>query len=394
MLIRYSKFDEATRDRIRALESKGHIGYIRYLLMRRWPYAKINGELMGLGLSWVEEDDLRMYFKLALYPIIQQFKLDDYYKHYRDSRPAESLAFHATFQRSEKARENFCLCIIDMEIDFFFSNEILEHYGSRDHIPHRDGKPIIHIEKVPDFTEVLNHPKRHIIEAMLIEGRTPKMISDLLDKSYDIQLPARDILMFASAFFKTKRRDLERTIDDLQDEVQKLNESIYVIRNTSENKMSIGAKSTAIANIKIKIEQLEGTIKRLMGHHSHSAFNAGLLEYAQIREMFADVMIRSHRRFQDLDGRTEDEVVAPLKAIVDTMAKATDKIMSLDDRIQATTKKDISEEMLEVIMPSLDRVLEEEREAHRKYHEEFGGESPLEALKEADSEPEILGIDD
>lgn len=391
MLIRYSKFDEQTRDRIRALESRGHIGYIRYLLMRRWPLVKINGELMKLGLSWAEEDDMQLYFQTAMYPVIQQFKLESYYKSYRDRRFVEPLDFQVTFQRSETDRQRFCSCVAAMEIEFFFANEILKHYGHVDNIPKVNGEPVVRIERTPDFTTVLNHPKRHIIEGMLIEGRTPKMISDHLDRSYDIQLPARDILLFASAFFKTKRRDLERTIDDLQDEIDKLRESINVIKRAPESNMTIGEKSTAIANATLKIEQLESTVKRLQGHHSHSAFNAGVLENAQIREMFADVMIRSHRRYVMMDERTEEEVVAPLKAIVDMMAKATEKIVAMDDRIAATTKKEISEEMLEVITPSLERVLEEEREAHRKYHEEFGG-SPLEAFDE--EEPEILGIDD
>jgi hypothetical protein len=392
VIVRYGKFTPEVRDRIRALESKGHIGYIRYLLMRRWTLSEINSELMRLGLSWAEEEDFKLYFKEVMLPAIQEHKLTIYYKDYSEKFKEDRLFFVNSFRKSEEDRKSFCACIILFEIDFFFAGEILEFYGTRDSIPvdTTTGKPIITIDTIPNFTDLLNHSRRHMIETMLIDGKTPKMIADYLDHTYDTQIDFKDIMFFANAFFKTKRRDLERTIEDVQMEVTKLERSLQVLRDMDEGTMSIGERTTAIATTKVKIEQLSGQIKRLMGSHSQAAYNVGVLEYANMREAFADVFIRSHRRFRDMDIRTEDEVIDGMSKIVGMMSKASSSMMGLDDRMSATTKRTISDEMLDVVVPSLERVLEEEKQAYLEYQREFGGQVPV-----SESDPdEILGADD
>lgn len=393
MIIRYNKFDPEVRDRIRALESKGHIGYIRYLLMRRWTFKDINSELMRLGLSGADDNDLQLYFQNVLFPLIQEHKLSFYYKLYYDRVYDTRLNFSGTFQRSETDRQNFCQCIVLMEIDFFFHTEALEFYGTRDSIPVDTAteKPILNIGSLPNLTEVLNHNRRHMIEIMLIDGKTPKMISDYLDHTYDTQIDPKEILFFANGFFKTKRRDLERTIDDLNEEIARLELNLKKLRDMGEDDMSLGERTTAIAATKLKIEQFTTQVKRLMGNHSHAAYNVGVLESANIREMFADVLVRSHRRYVDMDTRSEDEVIDGMSKIVGMMSKSAERIMNLEDRMSATTKKTISEEMLEVVVPSLERVLKEEQEAFREFQKEFGGGIDKDI---SDEETEILGLDE
>ena len=104
-----------------------------------------------------------------------------------------------------------------------------------------------------------------------------------------------------------------------------------------------------------------------------------------MREMFTDVMTRAHKRFRDMDERTEDEVIVPLNSLVNMMAKATDKILGLDEIINQTSTKSISEEMLDVIMPTLERIEREERDAHFTYKN-------LEQKPESEDD-EILGFD-
>lgn len=354
----------------------------------------INSELMRLGLSWAEEDDFKMYFQEVMYSIIQECKLTSYYKMYRDGRAVEPLFFMTTFQKSENDRKAFCQCIGLMEIDFFFAGEIQDYYGTKDKIPVDipTGKPILAVEGIPHFEDLLNHPKRHMIESMLIDGQTPKMIADYLDRTYDIDLDPKDIAFFANAFFKTKRRDLERTIDDMQMEVGKLEESLTLLRDMDESKMSIGERTTAMAATKVQMAQMNDQIKRLTGSHSHAAYNAGVLEFAHMREAFADVFRRSQRRFNKMDKRTEDSVVDSLAKIVGMMSKSTERILGLDEKMSATTKKTISEEMLDVVVPSLERVLEEEQQAFLEFQKEFGGTAQKDDF---DAETtEILGIDD
>lgn len=386
MLIRYNKFDEETRNIIRLLESKGHIGYVRYLMARRIPYKHITNELLSLGLSGDDESNFALYFETVLYPVLQKYKLATYYKKYLNDKETERLNFQKTFGKSDLHRKNFCLFVTEIEADCFFSDEIKDYYGSTGNIPlDEDGKRVISTVKVPNWAEMLNHPKRHVIEGMLIDGKTPAMISDYLDKIYDIQLSASDIQLYAQAFFKTKRRDLERTIEDLENEKTYLKESLQSIKSLDDSKMTIGEKSSAVAKLKIKIEELDTQIKKLTSHYSNAAYNEGILEYAQMREMFADVMKRSHKRFIIMDERTEDEVVNPLNTIVSMMSKASDKILSLDGVIKDNTKKSVVDEMLEVVMPSVERIAEEERQAREEYERVYGAPS---------NDDEILGLDE
>jgi hypothetical protein len=392
VIVRYSKFLPEVRDRIRALESKGHIGYIRYLLMRRWTLPEINSELMRLGLSWAEEEDLKLYFREVMFPAIQEHRLTTYYKDYNDKFKDDRLYFTGSFRRSEEDRKSFCACIILFEIDFFFAGEILEFYVVRDSIPvdTKTGKPIIVIDTIPNFTDLLNHSRRHMIETMLIDGKTPKMIADYLDHTYDAQIDFKDIAFFANAFFKTKRRDLERTIEDIQMEVEKLERSLQVLRDMDEETMSIGERTTAIATTKVKIEQLSSQVRRLMGSHSQAAYNVGVLEYSDMREAFADIFRRGHRRIRDMDLRTEDAVVDGITKLAGMMTKLGSSMMSLDEKMSETSKRTIADEMLEVVVPSLERVLQEEKDAYLEYQREFGGELPV---RESDID-EILGLED
>lgn len=388
MIIKYNKFDEYTRNRIRFLENKGHIGYIRYLMLRRIPFTTISTELLSLGLSGADPVDYQLYFKNVMYPLLRDYKIANYYKNYLNDKEKERFSFDKTLSKSESHRKYFCECIKELEVDCFFSNEIHAFYRTKDNIPLSDktGEPVISSEKMPDWTEMLNHPKRHVIDGMLVDGKTPAMISAYLDKTYDIQLPAGDIAQYGKVFFKTRRRDLERTIEDLENEKAKLQEGLDVIKKTSEDVMTIGEKTTATANIKQKISMLDAQIKRLSSHHSNAAFNEGVLEFANMREMFADVMIRSHKRFQMLDEKTEVEIVNPLNTVVSMMSRASDKIMSLEAAIKESTKRSVVDEMLEVVMPSLDRLEDEERRAREEYETTYGTK-----LKE---DEEILGLDE
>ena len=388
MLIKFHQFDEYTRDRIRSLENKGHIGYIRYLMMRRVPYKEITNELLRLGLSKADESDYLLYFKKLLYPIVQQHKLTLHYKKYSRGNPTERLSFSAEFDKSESKRKHFCACIKEMEIEEFFAEEIVDFYGSEEDIPvNESGETIITTERMPDWTELLDHPKRHIMDAMLVDGKTPKMIEDFLDQHYDEQISSRIISMYANSFFRTRRRDLERTIEDLENEKEHLQETVDAIKNTKDLTMTIGEKAAAIGTAKKRIRELDEQIKRLTSHHSNAAFNSSLLDYAGMREMFADAMSRTYRRYTTMDERTEDDVVSHLSTLIGMLEKTSKNVLNLDEATKENSKKSVAEEMLEVVQPSMDRVQEEEEKALREYRKEYG-------LEEPEHDDDILGMDE
>jgi hypothetical protein len=354
--------------------------------MRRIPFGDIPAELMRLGLSSVPKEDLKLYFEKVLYPVLTECKLGKYYKPYLRGVTTGRLSVESTFESSEVDRQSFCLCLKHMEIDYFFSKEVIAFYGSASKVPTDDlGERIITTEKMPEWTDLLTHSKRHIIDGMLVDGKSPKSVSEHLDIAYDIQLPANHVSYYAKAFFKTKRRDLERTIDELETEKSHLESTLEQIRNTSETELSIGERTHAITITKSQIQELDLQIKRLTSHYSNAAYNEGILEFAQMREIFADVMIRTHRRYQRMDERTEDDVIQPLNQLVGMLDKSSKRIMELDEVVRETSKKSVVDEMLEVVMPSLERLEEEEKEARGEYQEVLGGNV---------DQNEIMGIDE
>ena len=115
--------------------------------------------------------------------------------------------------------------------------------------------------------------------------------------------------------------------------------------------------------MKKKITELGDMIRRLSSMHTNTSFNAAVLETTDMRDAFKDVFTRTYRRYRDLDERTEDEVVKSLNTVVNMMTKVTDKILSIDDVLSQKVSKSVNEQIIEAVMPTLERIEEEEREA-------------------------------
>lgn len=371
MIVHFNKITPENRSLIRSIESKAHVSYIRYLLLKRWSFERIRRELMRLGLAWNEKEDFEIYFQEVLFPVIKKHKLGKYYKKYSRELVDAPLTFSETFGNSEKDRVAFADLLNFMEVAQFFAEEIVEHYGTPANIPNHPstGDPIIPQEKPIDLVEILQNPRRYVIEHLLIEGYSPKQIELHLYQRYDMEVTSDEIKAYAKSFFNVKRQDVQRLLDTLQDEKDLLADRLLEVKNRPKSDFSVGERFEIISKMSEKNDELTKLINKLSSVHINSSYNAAVLEVTDMREMFSDVMTRAHKRFRDLDERTEDEIVGPLNSIVTMMAKATDKIMSIDDTLNQTSNKSVNEEMLEVIMPTLDRIEQEEREAHFSYRQ-------------------------
>lgn len=390
MIVQYNKIAPEHRTLVKSIESKAYIGYIRYLLLKRWPFERVRKELMRLGLAWNDQEDFETYFREVLYPLIQKFGLTKYYKKYRFGMTGETLTFENTFGRSEKDRVSFADLLKQLEIEQFFADEIMVYYGGSHNIPNhpQTGEPLISRERPVDLVELLQNPKRHKIEQLLVEGYSPKQIADHLFQRYDIELTPNEIKVYAKSFFNVRRQDIQRLIDSLQQEKDDLESRLIEVRRKSTSDFSFGERFEVISAMTGKIEQVNEMIRKLSGVHTGAAYNAAVLETSDMREMFKDVMTRAHRRFREMDERTEDDVVTPLKNVMDMMVKATDKILGIEEVLNQKQTKSINEEMLEVIMPTLDRIEREEREAQHAYTEALKNKSD-----DDDDEDEIIGFD-
>lgn len=389
MIVKYNKVSPEHRSLIRSIESKSYVGYIRYLLLKRWPYERVRKELMRMGLAWNDQEDCEVYFQEVLYPLIQKFKVEKYYKKYRFGMKDETLMVGNTFGASEIDRIAFIDLVKMLEIEQFFAEEIVNFYGGMLNIPShpQTGEPLIPRERPTDLLELLQNPRRHTIESLLVEGYTPKQISEHLFQRYDMEVTPLEIKTYAKSFFNVKRHDIQRLLDSLVDEKDALDEKLFEVKRRPPDDFSYGERFEIVSAISSKIRELNAMIKKLSGVHLGATFNAAVLEVTDIREMFKDVMVRAHRRYRELDERTEDEIVQPLNSIVNMMAKATDKIIGIDDVLNQKATKSINEEMLEVIMPTLDRIEKEEKEAMFLYKETTKSDD------DEDDNDSIIGLD-
>ena len=370
MIVQFNKITPNHRDVVRKMEAKAYIGYIRYLLIKRWSFERVRKELMRLGLAWDEKRDFEIYFQEVLYPIIRKYKIQQYYKLYRFGLSDEMLTMR-TFKGNEMERITFIEMIKKLEIEQFFAEEIIHHYGGSHNLPNHPetGEKILSDEQPVDLVEILQNEKRYVIEQLLVEGYSPQQITDHLERRYDIEMSPEQINVYAKSFFDVKKQDVTRLLDSLHTEKETLENHLMELKSKAPGEVSIGERFEIVSNISDKINRISTMIKKLSSVHTGAAFNSAVLDVTDMREMFKDVMVRSHKRFRDMDERTEDDIISPLNTIVAMMAKATDKILSIEEVLSQKTTKSINEEMLEVITPTLDRIEQEEREAMFAYRQ-------------------------
>lgn len=375
MYIRYSQFDEAIREKIRYVERRGHVGYIRYLMTRRFSHDALNRELLRLGLSPVPEEHLACYFEKVVYPEINRFRLKGFYaRHFRGEKVSELTLY--TFGKDDEARRRYLLLTRALHIDFFIVGEARDFYGSPDLFPLDDeGNHAISTERVPEWEHVLNYERRHIIDGLLIDGKTPEMIVDYFADVYgDDSLDPDGIMFYKKAFFNVGRQDLAKTIERLDEDLKQIESELRDIRDGTR-KMTIAERTMVIAGLQTKKQHITDQVKRLSGHYSDAAFSYGVLEATNLREMFADITQRTYQRYIMNDHRQDVEVIAPLNTLVGMLSRTSDQILKIDDVLTNRSKKTVVEEMLDVVNPSMERIEREQREAMKQYEATYRANS-------------------
>lgn len=390
MYIRYSQFDEETREQIRFVERRGHIGYIRFLMSRRFGPDALNRELLRLGLSPVPEEHLARYFEKVVYPEVARLRLKGYYYRCLKGERVTELTLH-TFGKDDEARRRYLMLVKTLQVDFFLVDEARSFYGSPDLFPlDDDGNLAITDERVPDWEDVLNYERRHVIDGLLIDGKTPRMIVDYFADVYgDDSLQEDGILFYKKAFFNVERQDLSRTIERLDEDVQQIDEELKNIRDGTRQ-MTLSERTMVTAGLRVKRQHLTDQIKRLSGHYSDAAFSYGVLEATNLREMFADITQRTYQRYIMNDHRQDVDVIAPLNTLVGMLSRTSDQILKIDDVLANRSKKTVVEEMLDVINPSIERIEKEQREAQKQYESTYRTSGDV-AEEEGDG---IIGYDE
>lgn len=383
MIVNYHTIPKEHRDDVRYVNSKGHAPYIRYLMLKRFPIVDLYDELLKLGLQPISQRQANVFFMHAMFPMIKELGLARYYAKYLENGKDTPLTINDTFLRSGEDRVVFVSQLVTLtHTEPFFYSEVREYYGPSKIPTREDGSSVFSI-RYSGWEEILSHPKRHVLDNFLLEGRTYKEIKEHFASTFNIRFDVEAIAAYSEGFMNAQVYDLTRVIEDLDGQLVEINESIKHTMNN--HKMSYGEKIGIVTRLKETEEIIKSKVNRMRSLHNTGAFSSAVLEYANIRDILADILQRSHRRFVMMDSRTDDEVIPSLTRLASTVDRMTTRIIDIDEVASGVEKRSVTEEMIEIITPTLDRMEEEEREAVRAYEELIGVEPA--------SDKEIIGVE-
>lgn len=384
MIIRYHTIEnEEQRDIVKQINSCGHAAYIAYMMLKRYNFEKINEELTYINLETFSKKSLQIYFRHALAPLLRKYGMYNHYQRYEhQSNDLQEFEISKNFLHDDDGRKNYIKYIIkETQTSVFFIKEIKEHFKGR--LPRENGKPII--DDTPgDYMEVLTHSQRHQIDNFLSHGRDAKEIVEHLKAIGASPLNNEDIEAYRKGFLNASSLSITDMITDLQNQLNTVEANLRMMRQN--NRMTIGKKTASIKNLTLQKKQLETKISKMQSMYASNAFGSAVIEYNDMRDMFADALQRSHKRFVKADRRTEDAAVDVMHKLLAMMDKSTHRILDLDGVMSAVQTKSISDEMLEIIKPNLERLEEEERKSIKMYESQIH-------LDEYDEAEDIIGLD-
>lgn len=394
MIVNYQKVPKEARDNVRIVNDKGHAPYIIYLLLKRFDLKEIPDELSKIHLSQVGLEQLKDFLEYALYPLIQESGLEKYFKKYVKVGNDTTLSISSTFARSDSDRQNFIVnIVVPTGADVFFSDEVKRFY--RGMIPRSEnGRPIIK-DYGEGWMNILTHEKRFVIDGFLAEGRNIEELIKHFESVHHENLSKNDLKSYSAGFMNAPLHQMSKAIIKLENELNEITKATNTIKNNKEK--TIGEKSVIIAQLNKKEKYIRAKLEKMKSLHNSGAFATATLEYINMRDILADVLQRTHRRFIWMDERTDDDVIVSLSRLSNTIDKTINRILMVDEVASGVETKTVTEEMIDVIKPTLDRLEEEEREAIQGWHNILGMNNPDGEMDDIEdtktTEKEIIGFD-
>lgn len=390
MQINYEAMTDKVAKTVRIMEAKPHVKYIRYLLTKRYSPIQIKRELQKLGLSAPHEQPLIVYYLAVIDPVIKKNGLSNTYSNYKgkllnvngkNKRGAYAegiLKFKLEFADDLDGQINFCHMLNELEVEEVWISELLKMYGRAEFIPvDENGERIIKGGLYKrSIDKLLTHPKRYLVDKMILEKVPSKRIAEYVNKNFEgFRLFDYDISYYKTVFFNMKTYDIEGKIKLLTAEKNNLNLTLEAIE--SDEEMMIGEKTTLINKTRARMEELDDNIKLLNSLYSETTMKSIELERDNFEEMFLDIVNSTYQRFRHLDQFKDRDVVDPLMKTVKMMGYAYDK--ANEARIGNNPKNNINTDthsqaaMMNLYRARAEEVYQEEKsklEEANKYGEE------------------------
>jgi hypothetical protein len=403
--IDYDKMDQKIIGAIKAIEAKPHVRYIRYLLTKRYSPICIKQELFRLGLSAPHEPNLIAYYLTVIDPIIKKHGLSQLYADYKNKLlrknkrgdfAKEILNYRLNLGDDLDGQVKFCKMVKELDVDSIWITEIYRFHGTADRMPvDTDGTRILDAQSPKkSIDKILVHPKRYLIDKMLLENVPDSRISRYCREELKLLVNDYDIAGYKRAFFNIKTVSIEDRIKLLETEKNSLQSLLNDLDTLDAYAdMDIGEKMLIQKQTEQRMVELDDNIKTLNMMYSDFAFKQATQDSEDFEGMFTDVTCSLYNRFKALDQFKDRDVVDPIFKVTRMMIFAHDKL----EQIKATgNSKTLSGDkhsqsvIMELYKKRVDDVMDEQVKRANA------------ALKEAGIEPiddnvdpnEIMGIEE
>ena len=332
---------------VKNIENRGHVLYIRYLFTKRYSPMIIHRELGKMGLPVPEISTLTVYFNTILWPAIEKFHLQSIYADYKGklnggesnlSRPyfKNVLVYRYHIAENEDVRSNFLRFLVYLDVENMWSNELIEYYGCVANFPKDpDGTPVM---ESPTFisqyslqclTKILRHPKRYIIDQMILEEVNASQIAEYVRNNLDEKCSNGEILVYQKNFFNIRAKTLEEKIKQLSDEKDLLEEDMADL----EEKLAI-APAEQISeltlekqNLQQRIDELADSLYTLNSSHQEAVRKIIENKHYEREEVMHNIMGKAYEKFLALaDKPAEDtRVIGPMMSLAKICVMVADK---------------------------------------------------------------------
>ena len=365
MLVEYDKLKPDVAELIAMIESKPHVRYIRYLLSKQVPPTPMRTELRRLGLSAPVREQMSIYFDTLMYPKLKAYGLAKYFRNYRnrlagkdynDNELTPTTSFDMTFEDNDAAREAFCKFLREIEIEEMWSREVTKYYGGVQNIPQNSsGERIMKANVTRSVEGILIHPRRYVIDKLLLEGVSISRISTYMLDKYDFRVDSMDLYAYRSYFFNFERKTIEETINQLISEQSSIRNEMEILKSCTD--LTLGDKASIRKQYQEKLEFLDDTIKALSAKYSDMAYQQGIDDRLSVQEMIEDIAKRGYHRLKHLDRERDRDVVKPLTDVAKMVFTAVDKLSAIEERKTKYADKDknVVEVLMELYKEAYDR---------------------------------------
>lgn len=366
------------------IESKPHVRYIRYLLTKKTSPRFISSELYKIGLSAASESVMIDYYFAVIDPLVKSFGLSKIYSDYRKKltqrklkSPDKCQFVYDILKYKLQVAENadlaarFCEFVKALEIDAIWMQEIFQAHGCKtENMPvNKAGERILNVSSPGRAVDkILNFEHRHVVEQLILEGVPDTRIAKYCRETLKSKITDNDVALYRTIFFNTQLNSIEKNIEILNNEKRALtailsdvNRGIGRFRDAD-----IGTRKTYRDQLKIRVNELDETLRTLKMAHTDIAYNKNQLDVANIEKMFGDIIMKSHERYNELNAQHDRDIPGLQSQVVKIMATAYDKWMDARERIGPnggiSKDKDVQTQFGEIYKKRLDDIISEDKE--------------------------------